>query len=124
ALSTEVQTKASLAVPIGVSQLGYLYVKYLDAHPQGEIAKAADYPSTFKLPADQKKPLTGPQPKADAKPPASNIPVDCHFFPAMWPSITGRALVIGGFHGDEHPGWEVTDQLVSELSQPAGATGL
>ena len=124
ALSTEVQTKASVGVQIGqaIRPMGLLFIKYLGAHPQGEIAKAADYPMKFKQPADKSKPVAPPT--ADASPPASNIPLVAHFFPATWPTITGRALVLGGFHGDEHPGWEVTDQLVKDLSQPSGNVGV
>jgi hypothetical protein len=90
-------------------------LKYVSPHQQGEVAMAADYPSTFTLPADKTKPVSK-RPKADKTPPLSNIPVTAHFFPSIWPTVSQRALVLGGFHGDEHPGWEVADELVRRLS--------
>jgi hypothetical protein len=97
-------------IPISIS---LLYLKY-SGHASGEITKAADYPTTFTLPADKSKPV-GRLPNPDSKPPLSNIPVEAHFFPTLFPA-KGRALIIGGFHGDEQPGWQVTDALVNELS--------
>ena len=91
-------------------------------HASGEIARAADYPTTFSAPADKTKPVAT-LPKADASPPLSNIAVEGHFFPSLLP-VKGRALIIGGFHGDEQPGWQVTDALVAELSKPGAAAML
>jgi hypothetical protein len=110
-----------ISIPNTVIRLPLLFLLY-GGHASGEIAKAADYPTTFTMPADKSKRVVTP-PKADAKPPLSNIPVEAHFFPTVGPA-QGRALVIGGFHGDEQPGWQVTDALVSELSQPRGSFGL
>ncbi len=121
AISNDVQKDASTTVQVGVASMALLYFKY-NGHAIGEITKAADYPKTFTMPVDTTKPVPKP-PKADQKPPLSNIPVEAHFFPTLWPA-KGRALVIGGFHGDEHPGWQVTDALVNELSQQGGAVGL
>lgn len=126
ALSSELDKTATVGVPIGQTpvMMGLPFIKYLGNHPHGEIAKAADYPSNFNVPADRKKKLTKAElaavPKADAKTPLSNIPLEAHFFPATWPNITARALVMGGFHGDEHPGRQVAEELVTELSQPSG----
>ncbi|HEX7330243.1 MAG TPA: DUF4157 domain-containing protein [Pyrinomonadaceae bacterium] len=79
----------------------------------GDLTMAADYPTTFTVPTDKTKKVKK-LPKADATPPASNIPVVGHFFPAPFAGNADRALVVGGFHGDEHPGWEVADKLVDE----------
>lgn len=92
-------------------------------HISGELTKAADYPRTFTPPATLSTPVsTAALPKADAVPRLSpDIPVDAHFFPSLQPT-SRRALVLGGFHGDEQPGWQVTDALVNELSR-TGARG-
>ncbi|HKQ76798.1 MAG TPA: D-alanyl-D-alanine carboxypeptidase family protein, partial [Blastocatellia bacterium] len=125
-ISADAQNLAATTVQIGappIPPMALLFFKY-SRHTSGEIAKAADYPTTFTAPADKSKPMASKNlPKADATPPLSNIPVEAHFFPALWPA-KGRALVLGGFHGDEHPGWQVTDALVTELSQAGGAVGL
>ncbi|HKC65442.1 MAG TPA: DUF4157 domain-containing protein, partial [Pyrinomonadaceae bacterium] len=84
--------------------------------PSGDITMAADYPTSFTLPADKTKPVAA-LPKADSQPPLSNIPVVAHFFPAIWAGTADRALVIGGFHGDERPGWEIAEKLVSDFNQ-------
>jgi hypothetical protein len=126
ALTSELDKTATVGVQIGQGsrKMGLPFIKYLGKHPHGEIAKAADYPIKFKVPADTKKPLNKDElakvPKADSTPPLSNILLEAHFFPATWPEITGRALVLGGFHGDEHPGRQVTDRLIDNLSQPGG----
>ncbi len=83
-------------------------------HQQGEIAFAAHYPGGT---APKKQPAS-PLPKADKAPVPvdTTIPVDAHFFPSGRLQSTERALILGGFHGDEHPGWEVVEALVAELS--------
>jgi predicted deacylase len=125
-ISADAQNLATTTVQIGVASvppMALLFFKY-NGHASGEIAKAADYPTTFTMPADKSKRVAPKDlPKADATAPLSNIPVEAHFFPTLWPA-KGRAVVLGGFHGDEHPGWQVTDALVSELSQAGGAVGL
>ncbi|GGA88564.1 eCIS core domain-containing protein [Puia dinghuensis] len=98
-----------------------VYFKY-NRHASGEIAKAADYPSQLDPKTDKTMPVKK-IPPPDKTPPLSNLPVMAHFFPALWPG-RGRALVLGGFHGDEHPGWEITDALVDELKAPGGSEGL
>jgi hypothetical protein len=112
-ISQDAKTFASFSVIPG-QLIGPLFIKYRGPHPQGEVAWAANYPTTFTLPTDKTKRVKAP--KADTTPPLSNIPVTGHFFPAIWPSVTERAVVLGGFHGDEHPGWEVADELVKRLS--------
>ena len=89
--------------------------------PKGEITMAADYPSTFKMPADKSKPIS-PEPKTtpDSPVPLSNIPVEAHFFPSVM-LAKGKALVVGGFHGDERPGFQATDALVDEMRNNLGA---
>jgi Domain of unknown function (DUF4157)/D-alanyl-D-alanine carboxypeptidase len=105
---------APLPIPL---QLSLLFI-VRGGHSSGELTKAADYPKSFTVPTDKSKPVpSAKRPKADAVPPRSNIHVEAHFFPSMWPTAN-RALVLGGFHGDEQPGWQVTDALVTELSQP------
>ena len=107
-------------LPIGIS----LLFATSGAHTSGELAKAADYPTTFTIPADKRRQVPlNKQPKADTAPPLSSIPVEAHFFPSMWP-WANRALVLGGFHGDEQPGWQVTEALVTELSQPGANAAL
>lgn len=95
-----------------------LFSDYGMAPPMGEITMAADYPSTFKVPADRTKPVKD-RPKADTTVPLTNIPVNAHFFPSIGPA-KGKALVIGGFHGDERPGFQATDALVDDLSTKLG----
>lgn len=89
--------------------------------PKGEITMAADYPSTFKLPADKATPVK-PEPKTtpDKTVPLSDIPVEAHFFPSVM-IAKGKALVVGGFHGDERPGFQATDALVEEMRNNLGA---
>jgi uncharacterized protein DUF4157/D-alanyl-D-alanine carboxypeptidase-like protein/zinc carboxypeptidase len=83
-------------------------------HQQGEIAFAAHYPGG----TPPKTQPASPLPKADKAPVPvdKTIPVDAHFFPSGRLQSTERALILGGFHGDEHPGWEVVEALVAELS--------
>jgi hypothetical protein len=116
---------ANQPVPIGASaiQMSVLFFK-VNGHATGDLAMAADYPTTFTLPADKSKRVpTGKLPKADPTPPLSNIPVEAHLFPSLWPTPR-RALVLGGFHGDEQPGWQATDALVQELSKGGDQSGL
>lgn len=112
AADTENFATTMVPIPHTLFRLSLLFLLY-GGHASGEIAKAADYPTSFTLPADKSKPVAK-LPKADAKPPLSTIPVEAHFFPTAGPA-KGRALVVGGFHGDEQPGWQITDALVAEL---------
>lgn len=107
---------APISILPGV-QVSELFFK-TGRHISGELTKAADYPRTFTPPATLSTPVSkAALPKADAVPRLSpDIPVDAHFFPSVRPTPR-RALVLGGFHGDEQPGWQVTDALVNELSQ-------
>jgi Domain of unknown function (DUF4157)/D-alanyl-D-alanine carboxypeptidase/Zinc carboxypeptidase len=118
AIAADLNTNSQTTVPIGSQpvNMALLYFKY-NAHASGEIAKAADYLTKY----DKTKPKDIPPPDAD--PPLSNIPIEAHFFPTAFPT-KGRALVLGGFHGKEHPGWQVTDALVKELSAPGGSSEL
>ena len=85
-------------------------------HLQGEIAFAANYPGGS---APKKQPAS-PVPKADKSVPVdTTLTLDAHFFPSGRLQSTERALILGGFHGDERPGWEVLEALVTELSAPA-----
>jgi predicted deacylase len=86
-------------------------------HVQGEIAFAANYPGGT---APAKQPAS-PVPKADSSPVPvdKTLPVVAHYFPSGRLQSTERALILGGFHGDERPGWEVLEALVTELSAPA-----
>ena len=88
--------------------------KKFKTHTSGEVAKAADYPTALTLPKDKTKPVK-PLPAADKKAPLSTIPVEAHFFPAAGPA-KGRALMIGGFHGDEQPGWQVAEAMIDDLA--------
>ncbi|MEP7218864.1 MAG: DUF4157 domain-containing protein, partial [Bacteroidota bacterium] len=87
------------------------------ASQQGEIAFAADYPGGV---APKAQPAV-PVPPADksAVPVSKTLPVDAFFFPSGRAQAKERALILGGFHGDERPGWEVLESLVTELSAPA-----
>jgi predicted deacylase len=89
-------------------------------HLKGEIAFAANYPGG----AAPKKQPASPVPKADKTPVPvdTTLPLDAHFFPSGRFQSTERALILGGFHGDERPGWEVLEALVTELSAPAAGT--
>jgi hypothetical protein len=107
--------------PVKIGQaprpMSALFIKYHFAPATGDLTFAADYPSKFTPPADKSKPVS-PIPKADTAPTKSNIPVVAHFFPATWPTKR-RALVLGGFHGDEHPGWEMVEGLVNDMKKGA-----
>lgn len=83
-------------------------------HLQGEIAFAANYPGGTAPKSEPAKPL----PKADRMPVPidTGIPIGAHYFPSGRLKSRERALILGGFHGDERPGWEVVESLVSDLS--------
>ena len=108
--------KAASASP---SASGQASAPQLLGHQQGEIAFAANYPGGT---APTKQPAS-PVPKADTAsvPVDPSAPVDAHFFPSGRLQSTERALILGGFHGDERPGWEVVEALVTELSAPAAS---
>jgi hypothetical protein len=63
---------------------------------------------------------TGAGPDPAPVPTDSSLPINAHFFPSYQRHTDRRALIIGGFHGDERPGYEVADALVSELQQSSG----
>lgn len=46
-----------------------------------------------------------------------SLPITAHFFPSFIRHTDWRALVIGGIHGDERPGYEMVEALVQELQQ-------
>ena len=50
----------------------------------------------------------------------SALPIDAHFFPSFVRHHDRRALIVGGFHGKEHPGFELADALVAELQSGTG----
>lgn len=60
----------------------------------------------------------GPDPSP--VPTVPSLPVIAHFFPSYRRHTDQRAMIIGGFHGDERPGYEVTDALVTELQAGTG----
>jgi predicted deacylase len=81
----------------------------------GELGYSADYPRGFVLPKDLTVPVAKAKlPGPDASPPLSQYPVQAYFFPSMWPTAR-RALILGGFHANERPGWQVPDELVRRL---------
>jgi predicted deacylase len=128
AIATDADALAGQPVMIGTlkTPMSQLFLKFLSTggHSSGDLTRAADFPTTFTRPASTSKPLPKDKlPRADAVPPLSSIAVEAHFFPSAWPTL-GRALVLGGFHGDEQPGFQVTDALVNELSQPGAGVGL
>ena len=47
-----------------------------------------------------------------------SLPIQAFFFPSFIRHHDRTALVIGGFHGDEQPGFQIADALVAELQQP------
>ena len=102
-------------------KLGQMLLPHILGHQQGSIAFAANYPGS-KVPTPSKPgaPVT-PVPKADSPtvPVDPTISIDAHFFPSGRFMSSERALILGGFHGDEHPGWEVAEAIVKELSAPA-----
>lgn len=73
----------------------------------GEIGHGADRPAG-----------RGPDPAPVPTDPT--LPIDAHFFPSFVRHHGRRALVIGGIHGNEHPGFEVADALVAELASGTG----
>lgn len=60
--------------------------------------------------------------KADPEPVPvdTGLPIEAHFFPSWVHHTDQRALIVGGFHGDERPGYETADALVSELRSQGG----
>lgn len=120
-VSADAHSMAAMPFTIGILPVSMLWLRY-SGHASGEIAKAADYPTALGVPADKTKPVSK-IPPPDPNPPLSNIPIEAHLFPTFWPG-KGRALIVGGFHGDEAPGWQVTDALVKELSAPMGGLRL
>jgi hypothetical protein len=122
-ISKDIRDLKDTAIPIGASNvnMALLYFKY-NRHASGELTKAADYPTKMDPAVDKTKPI-GKIPPPDNPAPLSNVPIEAHFFPSIWPG-KGTALVMGGFHGDEHPGWQITDTLVQELSSFGGNYGL
>lgn len=112
--------QATSAVPqLGLGWLQAILPQLL-GHQNGEIAFAANYPGGA---APKKQPAL-PVPKADKVPVPvdTSLPIEAHFFPSGRLMSTERALILGGFHGDERPGWEVVEALVTELSKPATST--
>ena len=123
AIAKDADVFANMPTPLLSLPISLLFFK-ANGHVTGDLTKAADYPTTFTLPADRSKKLPADKlPSADAKPPLSSTSVEAHFFPSLW-ATPRRALVLGGFHGDEQPGWQVTDALVNELSQSGGSVTL
>jgi Domain of unknown function (DUF4157)/D-alanyl-D-alanine carboxypeptidase/Zinc carboxypeptidase len=41
--------------------------------------------------------------------------IEGHFFPSFLRHTDQKALILGGFHGDERPGYQIADAFVSEL---------
>jgi hypothetical protein len=103
----------------------------LIGHQHGEIAFAADYPGGVKPALDAKgnfvdksgKPVGVPSPDGAPVPVDANLPIEAHFFPSARAQAKERALILGGFHGNEHPGWEVPEALIAELSALPGQVG-
>ncbi len=78
---------------------------------KGEIGHPAKHPKG----TDTKK-KSATWPKADAKPAVDKtLPIQAHFFPSWMRHTDQRALIVGGFHGDERPGYEMVDAFVKEL---------
>jgi hypothetical protein len=63
-------------------------------------------------------------PDAAPVPTDPDLPIQAHFFPSDQRHHGQKALVVGGYHGNERPGIEVADALVAELSAPGGAPDL
>lgn len=114
----EIDPKGPWYPMVPAMPVAQLFSDYGMAPPVGEITMAADYPTSFKVPADKSKAVKD-LPKPDTTVPLSNIPVNAHFFPSIGPA-KGKALVIGGFHGDERPGFQATDALVEEMNRKLG----
>ncbi len=77
-------------------------------HREGEIGHGATAPSQ----------VTGPD--AAPVPTDSALPIVAHFFPSFVRHHDRRALVVGGFHGKEHPGFELAEALLDELRNGTG----
>ena len=80
----------------------------------GEIAHAAACPGNT---CPRRRPGRYPAPDPAPVPVDRNLPITACFFPSYIRHTDQRALIIGGFHGDERPGYEMTDTLVQELQQ-------
>lgn len=48
-----------------------------------------------------------------------SLPIQAFFFPSFIRHHDRTALVIGGFHGEEQPGFQIAEALVAELQQPS-----
>jgi hypothetical protein len=80
----------------------------------GDIAHAAACPGNS-CPA--RRPARPSAPDPAPVPLDHRLPIIAHFFPSYIRHTDRRALIVGGFHGDEKPGYEMVDALVQELQQ-------
>jgi hypothetical protein len=114
--------------PVGAAlNLGRVLAPHIRGNQQGSIAFAANYPGG-KAPTPPKSGgLVAPVPAADKVPVPvdATLPIEAHYFPSGRFVSDKRALILGGFHGDEHPGWEIAEAIIKELSAPpAGSRSL
>lgn len=87
------------------------------AAQSGEVASAfAAQPCTSPVPPG----ATHPPPDPAPVPTDRTLPLRAHFFPAPRATIQ-RALVLGGFHGDERPGVQLAEAAIAQLSTPGSA---
>jgi len=89
------------------------WIQVLGEQP-GDIAHAADFPGGQNLTS-----MPSPTPAPDAQPVStvSRWPIEAYFFPAHVQHTDQRALVIGGYHGDERPGYEMVETFRDQVRQ-------
>ena len=80
----------------------------------GHIAHAANFPGGQTL-TSMPSPIPAPDPQP--VPIVSGWPIEAHFFPAHVQHTDQRALVLGGFHGDERPGYEMVEAFMAQVRQ-------
>lgn len=78
----------------------------------GHIAHAADFPGARAL---TNMPSPVPTPDAQPVPTVTRWPIEAYFFPAHVQHTDQRALIMGGFHGDERPGYEMVEAFMTQV---------
>ncbi|MCP4401361.1 MAG: DUF4157 domain-containing protein [bacterium] len=80
----------------------------------GHIAHAANFPGGRSL-TSMPSPVPAPDPQPI--PIVSQWPIEAYFFPAHVQHTDQRALIMGGYHGDERPGYEMVEAFRDRVRQ-------
>lgn len=91
--------------------------------PSAPAAQSGDVASAFAAQPCSSPVLSGethPRPDPAPVPIDRTLPLQAHFFPAARTTYQ-RALVLGGFHGDERPGVQLAEETIAQLGTPGSA---